>query len=220
MYCPCMNLKYNQKEVTTMTNKQITNNTFNIREKISVPEISNNKIYDVEITPTINNANVLNGRIVYEGELKLNFIFSSNDNKRIDTKMYTLPFTFNLDNNDINSNKVVNTKVNCINDEFVIASDGMIECKVDLMFELEMYNNTNINIMNEIDIEENNVNSSPSMIVHIVKQGDTLWNIAKQHNTTVEEIVNVNKIEDPNNISIGQKLFIPRFNRTKIGNIA
>ena len=96
----------------------------------------------------------------------------------------------------------------------------MIECKVDLMFELEMYNNTNINIMNEIDIEENNVNSSPSMIVHIVKQGDTLWNIAKQHNTTVEEIVNVNKIEDPNNISIGQKLFIPRFNRTKIGNIA
>lgn len=220
MYCPCMKLKYNQKEVTTMTNKQISNNMFNIREKISIPEISNNKIYDVEITPNVNNTNILNGKIVYEGDLKLNFIFSSNDTKKIDTKMYILPFTYSLDNNDINANKVVNTRVNCISNEFVIASDGMIECKVDLMFELEMYNNTNINIMNEIDIEENSINPSHSMIIHMVKQGDTLWKIAKQHNTTVEDITNVNKLEDPNNISIGQKLFIPRFSRTKIGTTA
>lgn len=220
MYCPCMNLKYNQKEIATITNKQISKNTFNIREKISVPEISNNKIYDVEIMPDITNTNILNGRIVYEGEVKLNFIFSSEANTRIDTKRYVLPFTYNLDNNDIEANKIFNTKVDCTNNEFVITTDGMIECKIDLMFELETYNNTNINIMDEINVEDENINPGPSMIIHIVKQGDTLWKIAKQHNTTVQDIISVNKIDDPNNLSIGQKLFIPRFSRTKIGNIA
>ena len=74
--------------------------------------------------------------------------------------------------------------------------------------------------MDEINVEDENINPGPSMIIHIVKQGDTLWKIAKQHNTTVQDIISVNKIDDPNNLSIGQKLFIPRFSRTKIGNIA
>ena len=40
-------------------------------------------------------------------------------------------------------------------------------------------------------------------------KGDTLWNLAKKYNTTIEELVKINDIENPDVIIVGQKLIIP-----------
>lgn len=45
---------------------------------------------------------------------------------------------------------------------------------------------------------------------HIVKQGDTLGGLAKQYNVGVEDIASANQIKNPNKISVGQRLVIPR----------
>ena len=216
MYCPDSNLEFKQKEVNTITNKQINKSIYNIKERIAIPEISSNKIYDVEINPNVNSVNVLNGRIVYEGDLKLNFIFSSNSINGIDTKRYLLPFTYNIDNENINQNKTINTTVNCIADEFVVTSDGMIDCRVNLEFRNEMYENANINIIDEIEMTEDNSNLNPSMIVYIVKEGDTIWEIAKKYKTTMQEIININNLDNGDEIFLGEKLFIPRFYMNRI----
>lgn len=47
------------------------------------------------------------------------------------------------------------------------------------------------------------------MINYTVKQGDTLFNIAKQFNVSVEEIVKINKIKNPDAINAGMILRIP-----------
>lgn len=216
MYCPNSNLKFKQKEVSTVSNKETSKNICNIQERISVPEISSNQIYDVEIIPNINNTNILNGRIVYEGDLKLNFIFSSNNTNGIDTKRYTLPFTYNIDNENINQNKTINTNVSCINDEFVVTSDGMIDCKINLEFNTQMHETRNINIIDEVEMLEENNNANPSMIVYIVKDGDTIWKIAKKYKTTMQEIINVNNLDNGDEIFIGEKLFIPRYYINKV----
>ena len=216
MYCTNADLQFKQKEVNAITKKQINRNICSIRERISIPEISSNQIYDVEIMPDITNVNVLNGRIVYEGELKLNFIFSSNNNSGIDTKRYSLPFTHNVDNENINQNKTINTTANCIDDEFVITSDGMVDCKVNLEFETQMHEDANINLIDEINMTENTNNSNPSMVIYIVKDGDTIWEIAKKYKTTMQEIINVNNLDNGDEIYIGQKLFIPRFCMNRI----
>lgn len=51
------------------------------------------------------------------------------------------------------------------------------------------------------------VNSSTSEI-YIVKKGDTLSSIAKNHNTTVNALVSKNNIKNPNKIYVGQKLYV------------
>ena len=216
MYSPNADLQFKQKEVNTMTKKQINKNVCSVRERISIPEISSNQIYDVEIIPDITNINVLNGRIVYEGELKLNFIFSSNNNSGIDTRIYTLPFTHNVDSENINQNKTINTTANCIDDEFVITSDGMIECRVNLEFETQMYEEANINLIDEINVIETENNSNPSMVIYIVKEGDTIWKIAKKYKTTMQEIININNLDNGDEIYVGEKLFIPRFCMNRI----
>jgi len=44
---------------------------------------------------------------------------------------------------------------------------------------------------------------------YIVKSGDSLGSIAKKHNVSKSEIIDLNKIKDPNKIRLGQKLIIP-----------
>ncbi|MDD3841070.1 MAG: LysM peptidoglycan-binding domain-containing protein [Clostridia bacterium] len=44
--------------------------------------------------------------------------------------------------------------------------------------------------------------------IHIVKKGDTLWDIAKKYNTTIKKLAKDNGIKDPNLIYPGQKIKI------------
>jgi len=55
-------------------------------------------------------------------------------------------------------------------------------------------------------VENNNSNAD----IYIVKYGDTLWGIARRFNTTVNELVEANNIQNRNIIYIGQRIIIPR----------
>lgn len=53
------------------------------------------------------------------------------------------------------------------------------------------------------------VTSTPAPQRYTVQPGDTLWNIAQRFGTTIEAIVALNNIADPNRIFPGQVLLIP-----------
>ena len=61
-------------------------------------------------------------------------------------------------------------------------------------------------------IDENKNIYKYSMVIYFVKPGDSLWKIAKKFGSTVSAIAEVNNIEQVDNISVGQQLFIPRYN--------
>lgn len=50
--------------------------------------------------------------------------------------------------------------------------------------------------------------NSLNPILHIIKPGDTLYNLALMYGTTVEKIINTNLALDPYNLRIGQKIYI------------
>jgi LysM repeat protein len=44
---------------------------------------------------------------------------------------------------------------------------------------------------------------------HIVELGESLWTIAEQYETSVDLLIAVNNLEDPNNVPVGTELIIP-----------
>ena len=50
----------------------------------------------------------------------------------------------------------------------------------------------------------------PSYIEHTVQKGDILYTIAKQYNVTIEEILAINDIAEPQSLMIGQVIHIPK----------
>ena len=219
MCCTEEEINFTTRRIETERNKKNKKDICAINEKVVIPEIANNEIYDVEINPIINNMNILNGRIIYEGELNLNFLFSSNVSLQIEAKDYKIPFSFEVNDDCINSNKNIITKTECIGDSFKIVAEGTIECNIKLQFNMDMYDTARINIIDEIKVAENRNNQQNSMTIYIVKSGDSLWNIAKKYRTTIENIMRLNNLEE-DKINVGEKLYIQRYNVNMIQHTA
>lgn len=214
LYSPSIGLNSQCKKIKTMQEKRILQDVCNIRQKQDIPEIKNEKIYDADISINIQNQNVMNDRIIFEGELEINFIFSSSRTSGIDSKRIKLPFNHNMEVQGITKNSKIDTKIEITTQDFVIMPDESIDIKIDLNFLLNVFKNVDINVINDINIDENENQDLYSVVIYFVKPGDTLWQIAKKFKSTVENIAKMNGIEDINKINVGDELFIPRYVRS------
>ena len=208
MYCPGKKMDFKKMMVNTITNKESKRNTCNIREKVNVSGLENGKIVDVVVNPIINKENKLNGKIIYEGEVELNFIFTDDSVVGINTKKVTVPFEQTVDGILENCKIETNTEVN--SQEF-INQLGTVNSNLDLNFETNTYRTTSIPVINDIVVEEQEDLEDYSVIIYVAKQGDTLWKIAKRFGSTVDDIVRVNGIERPDKLNVGEKIYIPRY---------
>ncbi len=211
LYSPTSNILFTKKQVQILQKIESTQNTCNIREKQIIPEIGSNKIYDVALNVEILKQTLLNDRILFEGELNLNYIFDSGNNS-VDTKKTKIPFSFNLDFDGINQNSNIETNIEIGMQNFVITEDGSIDVKVDILFNVTLIKNAMINVIDDINESENRDIESHSLVIYYVKNGDTLWNIAKRFRSTVDEIARINGIENVDRLNVGEQLFIPRYN--------
>ena len=169
LYSPTINLAYKQKMIKTMSGKSVIKDVCPIREKQVIPEIGNNKIYDVDIKPYILSQNIINDRIVYEGEIELKFIFGEEAVSKIDSKTIIVPFEYNMNSPGISNNFKIDTKLEVTMQDFVIMPDQSIDIKIDLQFVANSFKNEELNVIQEINIEENRDNEKYSIIIYFTK---------------------------------------------------
>lgn len=215
LYSPYENLEFNKKKITTITNKQTRKEIKQIREKIDVDGIENKNIIDVDVNPVIEKQDNLSNKIVYTGNLEVNFVLS-NQELQMEVRNAKIPFEYTVDGVEDAENVNSRLDIEVSNNDFIVQDGGSVTSNVDLVMSNDMYRSTNMNIMNEIQTNGEREAEDYSLILYIVKKGDTLWQIAKRYGSTIDDIVRTNGIEDANQISIGQKLFIPRYVKTGI----
>jgi len=91
-----------------------------------------------------------------------------------------------------------------------LLGNGEIEVKAVLAFnsfqkEIIKVENTESAQFEPVDMEE--LEKRPGIVGYIVREGDTLWNLAKKYNTTVEHIKEVNQMEKEA-VNKGDKILI------------
>lgn len=211
IYCPNENIEFNKKSITTITNKENRSEVKPIREKISLDGLDGKRIIDVDVIPVIEKQTTLGSKNICDGEVKLSFILS-NDDLQVDTRTEKIPFSFEIESIS-GSDGANNVDIGVQNSDFIIQDNNMVDSNIDLEVNTNSFRNSNMNIIDQIENTGEKEQEDYSVIMYIIKKGDTLWKIAKRFNTTIDEIVRVNGIENPDVINAGRKIFIPRYQK-------
>lgn len=214
MYSISSDLNCKKKEINTMAKKHKIKNKCSVKEKIAIPEIGINKLYNVTVRPNITNMERQKGKLVYEGDVNLDFLFESNN--IMDKKNMKLPFSFIVESELAGEKSDIDTEIEIGKENFIIVSDGNIETDLDLDFNIGFSDDKKLEIIEEIIIGETRDANLYSMVIYFVKPGDTLWKIAKKLKSTIEDIQRVNDLEEGSKIYPGQQLYIPKYVRRSI----
>ena len=166
-------------------NVTLLNNNLSLNEKINI--IKNNNNNSFLLSNRINNNNSI--EIIYPLRDNNKLAIILNDNLPNVSKYYQLRS---------------NTNTNL--DYYEILRNYGIQA-IMIKYGEDMLNNTLANkVFQSINSYLNNKN------IYIVKSGDSLYKIAKEFNTTVNELKEINNLSS-NLLSIGQKLIIPNNNK-------
>ena len=85
-----------------------------------------------------------------------------------------------------------------------------IALKVVLSISAKVFSEENkIFISDVLESEEEMPSKKSSITIYIVGKGDTLWELAKKFNSTVDAIAKINNIDNVDIIYPGEKILIP-----------
>ena len=218
-YSPYQNININMKQMTTSSAKKVIKEKNQIREKLTIEGMENKKILDVEANPIIKNENKNGSDLKYEGEMELTFILLNTQTSKVEISKQKISFDFATNILEDGSEVSTNVKLEIGAQDYVVQSNNEVNCNIDMTFSIEVERNIALQVIDDIQETEETRTQKYSVIIYIVKEGDTLWKIAKRFGSTVEDIVKVNNIEDKNKIMIGQKIFIPRFYQNNLNKV-
>ena len=91
----------------------------------------------------------------------------------------------------------------------LLGRDSM-EIKANIGIEVFVFENREYNMIQDaklVDLPSGKLEEIPSLVGYQVQQGESLWDIAKQFHTTIEEIENLNQVEEAK-VKKGDKLLL------------
>ncbi len=103
----------------------------------------------------------------------------------------------------------VKTIVDSISHSIEPGNEISIRCHVD--FNLTLHDFQKINVLRQAIVDTDapvDMHSAPSVVVKRINQGDTLWKLAKQYRTTVDEIMSANRLVTED-LTAGEMIAIP-----------
>lgn len=188
--------EFSKQKVMLENSITVPSQTATINQKTVVQDI--NQVYNAEYQIINTRAN---GREL-ELEIQATYLYSSFENQTINRKNETFSQTIQLEKNLTEvSARIMQNSTNVLPDSSI---------NTELSINIYNQSSSQMEIINEIKINDEENDEGYSMIIYFVKPGDSLWKIAKRFKSTIKEISNLNEIANEDKINVGDKLYIPR----------
>jgi len=179
----------------------LTSNALTIGQVLKIPDIEDKEIMSDELSIYI----------VKKGDSLYNIA------KKYDTDVYTLKKINNLSSDILSIGQKITLPTK--NNDNESGYEYYVVQKGDSLYQISRKYNTTIDNLKKINNLSTNILSvgqrikvpklNVDNIIYIVKSGDSLYQIAKKYNTTVNDIKSLNNLSS-NLLSIGQELKLPR----------
>ncbi|WMJ85287.1 DUF3794 and LysM peptidoglycan-binding domain-containing protein [Anaerocolumna sp. MB42-C2] len=145
------------------------------------------------------------------GVLEVQILYiCADDNKPLNSVKGIIPFNQTIEAKGIKPTSIYHVKPALEQLSVMMLDSEEIEVKAGIGLNAIVFDSITEPVITDIeayDLDYEKIQNMPSIVGYIVKNQDSLWNIAKKYYTTVDRIRELNGLED-NNIKIGDKLII------------
>lgn len=208
-YSQTRKLDFNLNEISGVRKITNLNKSIDIKESVNNILPENSKVLDYRADISHLNSSVNNNSVKVDGEVKVNLLIQDLNDFEIESKVIDIIVDENIDlGMNLEDSKIL-TDIDIKN--ISVTQNGKdLDIRVGLEVDIKILDIKNINVIENITDEELDMSNLDSINIYIVKPNDNLWQIAKKYKTSVDKIVKINDIEDPDMISVGQKILVIR----------
>ena len=174
-----------------------------LRGTISIPEDENVKILSSMGRIKSVNLENENNTSLLSGIIDVTVIYSVPSTGKINSVSLDMPMEHML-------SEKIQTLENIKIETIDVTSSGNEKYDIKLTLNIQGHENKRgeISILRDLVEQETPLQKNSGLTIYFVKPGDTLWKIAKRFHTTIEHIVEMNNIANPDIINLGSTLVI------------
>jgi hypothetical protein len=211
-YSPTKSIELTKKKYETGLVHGIITSELIVKDNL-YPKDENDKIGCVISAtgcPVITDRVVEEDKIKVEGIIKVLVLYKTTDDDcRIDMCNGEIPFTSVIDLKGTKPEMVALCKVHLENlDATVEANTIGVRATLSVLVKA-CYKVNKEWIVDIIEGEEEKECKKASVTIYVVNIGDTLWDLAKKYNTTMDSLIEINELEGPESLTEGKKIIIP-----------
>lgn len=215
MYSPVKNVELQFKEAMYENLMLKNSNKARITGKIAVAPDAPGVLQICHADGSINVEKVRmeNDKLAAEGYVETGvFYISADDDRPLYAVKQRLPFLQEIDVKGIDENCIYDLEAAVEQVNVMMLDASEMEAKVSLVLNAVVFKQVNESFVGDVNVSEKSKKHSsnqPLITGYIASQGESLWDIAKTHSTTISEIMEMNGLETEE-IRPGSRLLIVR----------
>lgn len=214
-YWPGRQLEITRDQVELKENIGIGKLNVLIRETLDTPQghppIS--QLLSVNINPILTDFTTMEDNLIVEGILEARVMYKAIEGiQPLYSFTQEVPFRQYIELEGCKDGMEGEVDLTVEDTDYSIINGEQVELRLNLGARCEVFSRKILNIISNIEELEGDLDleSRASLTIYYIQPGDTLWKIAKKYYTTVEKIIETNKIEDPTAIKVGDHIIIEK----------
>lgn len=174
----------------------------------NAPDIAS--VYRVQAKPFITASKIQNGKLDVSGKVLIYVLYLTDDEENpIASIKEEVPFNYVIDcDGNISEDNKIMLGVECEHISYIVNSKDSVEVRCGITISGKIINISDENIISDIQAEPRE-NEKNGIVVYFVKEGDSLWDIAKHYRIKTDKIIESNNLDSEYLPSCGEKLIIP-----------
>lgn len=191
--------------------KNIKNETVKFENNFDVMSGTVKDIYTVDISPKISEKRVLGDKYIIDGFLDVNVLYLNGDINRMDKAYTSIPFTSTIDLSDDESDLNLSSSIKIGKSGAYRKGNSSIVVNGEVNISMKFRDSDEISIISNItESGPLDTNKMPSLIFRVVQDGETIWDIAKNYNVSINYLKELNDFALDSELTPGSKIIIAR----------
>jgi LysM repeat protein len=213
-YCINKTLEYNKKTVSFPKLICRNKNQNPVKEIVKLDANCPNILQVFRVSGRVQHdeTRVSDDRVTVEGVVYTDILYiAGSDDSPLYNHKTMIPYKQTIETKGARDGMDVTVEVNIDHTAFGMLSEKEVEVRFLLSCNATVVDNTTADVITDVEfleIDKTVLDKMAGMVIYVVQPGDSLWSIAKKYNAGLDDLMELNEMDDPNRIGVGQRLVI------------